>query len=114
MSLGALSAGEALATDDSRSLDPPVLGGDAVVARIAAMAEGIDAVVVGTGQELATVVHRIPDVAIELAGDGRADLAAASEPLFTVSQSLRPVAVSMTEAWQILKRAMPTGEPRRG
>ena len=98
------------------------LGGQALVHGIDAVAYGLDAmgaVARDTGQELVTVVRRMPDVAIELAGDelafdGRTDLTAASEPLLNVSQSLRPVANSMSETWHILKSAMPIGEPRRG
>ena len=81
------------------------------------MVYGIDAVGAvarGTSQELATVVRRMPNAAIEMAGDGRTDLATASAHFLNASHSLRPLAASVTETWEILKRAMPTGEPGRG
>ncbi len=85
------------------------------------MAQGLDRVAQGAGvvaldtsQEFVTALERIPDVTIELAGEGRGDLTAASEPLWNVSHSLRPVTASVSETWQILKRAVPTGDPRRG
>jgi hypothetical protein len=123
VAIGSLGAA-ALASVSPSDLDKlpdlsaqPDFGAHALVHGIDAVAYGFDAVGTvarDTSQELATAVRRIPDVAIELAGDGRTDLQVASETLFNVSHSLRPVAASMTETWHIFKRALPAGEPRRG
>jgi hypothetical protein len=67
----------------------------------------------GTSQGLALVLN-IPDVAVELASTSRPDYAAANEAWSTVSESLRPVTASMSETWQILKRAIPAIEPPHG
>jgi hypothetical protein len=56
----------------------------------------------------------IPELSIDLSVRPQPDPELASAAWVSATQSLRPVANSVTETWQILKRAIPVAEPPHG